>query len=46
MNPKDFVFEEIYRGAIKSGAKERIAKDCAIAGIDAWKKISLKAWLS
>ena len=38
MNPIDFIYDQIYRGAIQAGAKEPKAKDNAIAGVSDWKK--------
>lgn len=34
MQPNDFVYQSIYRGAIKSGAAEKSAKDHAIMGLE------------
>jgi hypothetical protein len=42
MNPSDFIYVQIYRGAIRAGAKEPKAKDNAIAGLEEWKKGKFK----
>lgn len=42
MQPNDFVFLQIYRGAIKAGAKERAAKDHAIMGSEDFRRNSFK----
>jgi hypothetical protein len=38
MNPSDFVFDQVYKGAIKLGVKEFIAKNFAIEAMDKFKK--------
>lgn len=34
----DFVYSQIYKGALAQGAKEKHAKDCAVMGLDDYKK--------
>lgn len=34
----DFIWDQIYKGALAGGAKERIAKDSAVAGLEDYKK--------
>lgn len=38
MSPADFIYEQVYRGAIKVGAREPISKDCAIKAMDDFKR--------
>ncbi|MFL0802418.1 MAG: hypothetical protein K6L81_01785 [Agarilytica sp.] len=38
MTHADFIYMSIYRGALKEGAVERMAKDAAQMGLDDWKK--------
>lgn len=42
MKPNDFIFNEVYRGAIKGGAKEPIAKDQAVQAMDDYAKGKFK----
>ena len=34
----DFIWSQIYKGALAGGAKERIAKDSAVAGLEDYRK--------
>jgi len=34
----DFVFDQIYKGALAAGAKEKAAHDHALMGVDDYKK--------
>lgn len=34
----DFVYLQVYRGALKAGARESIAKDHAVRALDAYRK--------
>lgn len=34
----DFVWDNIYKGALKGGAKDRFAKDAAVQGLEDYKK--------
>ncbi len=34
----DFIYNSIYKGALAQGAKEKAARDCAIMGLDDYKK--------
>jgi len=38
MNMEDFVYNSIYKGALKVGAPERAAHDHAVMGLDDFKK--------
>lgn len=38
MNPYDFVFEAVYKGAIQKGVPEPIAKTQAVYALDRYKK--------
>lgn len=38
MNSFDFVYMSIYRGALREGAPEPIAKDAAVVGLEKYKK--------
>lgn len=42
MQAKDYVFEQIYKGALAAGAKERAAHSFAIIGMDRWAKNKFK----
>jgi hypothetical protein len=42
MNAKDYVFDAIYKGALKRGAKEQQAKDAAVVGLDLFRKSKYK----
>jgi len=42
MKPNDFIFNSVYRNAIKQGAKEPIAKDCAITAMRLYKTNQFK----
>lgn len=42
MNGRDFIFNEIYKGALRAGACERFAHDAAVTGLDAYKKNNFK----
>ena len=37
MQPNDFVYMQIYKGAMKAGATERAAKDHAVMGLNEYK---------
>lgn len=38
LNVEDFVYEQIFKGAINKGAKELHARDHAVMGLDDFKK--------
>ena len=38
MNPNDYIFNQVYKGALADGACERASKDCAIMAMDDFKK--------
>ena len=38
MNITDFIFDSIYKGAMKQGATEKAAKDQAVMGLDDYRK--------
>ena len=38
MNVRDFVYKQIYSGAISAGADERTAHSHAVMGLDEYKK--------
>lgn len=38
MTPNDFVYLQIFKGALKSGSSERIAKEEAVLGLEEYKK--------
>lgn len=38
MSQQDFVWIQIYKGALKAGSSERYAKDQAQVGLDEYKK--------
>lgn len=38
MDPFDFVYEQVYKGALNKGVKEGIARDQAVIALDAYKK--------
>jgi hypothetical protein len=38
MNTHDFIYSQIYKGALKAGAKERQALNAATMGLEAFKK--------
>ena len=38
MKPEDFVYDQIYKGALSKGASDRCAKDSAVIGIDEYRK--------
>ena len=42
MQPRDYVYDKIFKGAIAAGASERNAKDHACMGLDDFKKTGLK----
>ena len=37
-NAKDFIFDQVYKGALKAGASDRHAKDEAVTAMDRYKK--------
>lgn len=43
MMPNDFVFDQIYKGALKAGATERHSHNNAMLGLDDYKKHKLGA---
>ena len=42
MNTKDMIWNEIYRGSMKSGASEKAAFDAAVTGAEDWRKNKFK----
>ena len=38
MNPNDYIFNMVYKGALAEGAHEIAAKDCAILAMNEFKK--------
>lgn len=38
MNPDDYIFKQVYKGAMEQGAHEVAAKDCAILAMNEFKK--------
>lgn len=38
MNPADFVYRQIYTGALRAGATERAAHSQAVMGLDRYKR--------
>ena len=38
MSQLDFVFDNIYKGALKAGASDRQAREQAMMGVDDWRK--------
>ena len=38
MNPSDFVYQQIYKGALAQKVNEGIAKNHAVMGLDMYKK--------
>ena len=38
MSPNDLVFNETYKGCLKAGCNERLAKDTAISTLQKYKK--------
>jgi len=38
MKAEDYIYNQIYKGALKAGASERSAKDHAVMGLEMWKK--------
>ena len=37
MTPEDYIYSQIYKGALEAGASERSAKDHAVMGLEKWK---------
>jgi hypothetical protein len=46
MQPNDFVFSQIYKGALKSGATERFAHRHAVMGLEDYKKSKIATKVS
>ena len=42
MNAEDMIFNAVYKPAMKQGAKEQVAKDCAIQAVNDYKKNKFK----
>lgn len=42
MSPGDYIYMQIYKGALAGGAKERLAKDYAVMGLDDYKRGKFK----
>jgi hypothetical protein len=42
MQPRDFVYNSIYKGALRLSASERRAHEAAVTGLDAYKKCRYK----
>ena len=42
MQPRDYVYDQIFKGAMAAGASERNAKDRACMGLDDFKKNRFK----
>ena len=42
MNPSDFIFSQVYRGALSEKVNERIAKDHAVMALNKFKKGQFK----
>lgn len=42
MKANDVVYDQIYRGALKAGARERAALDAAVTGLEDFKKNRFK----
>jgi len=38
MSPEDYIYDQIYKGALKAGAGEKSAKLHAVLGLERWKK--------
>tara|TARA_Y100000593_G_C4224646_1_gene293759 strand:- start:52 stop:246 length:195 start_codon:yes stop_codon:yes gene_type:complete len=38
MNPSDFVYDQIYKGALNKQASQRWAQHHALLGLEDWKK--------
>lgn len=43
MNPKNLIYDAIYKGALNAGASERAAFDAAVMGLDAFRKNKFKS---
>lgn len=41
-DPNNFVYDQIYKGAMAKGATERNAYDCAVRGLEDYKKGKFK----
>lgn len=42
MNAEDMIFESVYKPAMKVGASERAAKDCAVKAVIDFKRSNFK----
>lgn len=42
MSPEDYIYNQIYKGALSVGASEQFAKDNAVTGLSDWKKGKFK----
>ena len=46
MMPSDFVYSQVYKGCLKQGVRESIAKDSAVMAVDSFKKNKFKKKVS
>lgn len=42
MNEADFIYDQIYKGALRAGAREHSAKNAAVIGLSEYRKNRFK----